>query len=123
MKKLLSFIVFIFVFSFTQAQPCKLVKTGMAPSDVLKLVGKPTKVDSLGSDIHADGSKNALVVWQYGDVMKDGNQRVEFSGNKVTGIIADGQKYDALLKAFKNGDVPKEELSERIGKLNKEACK
>ena len=47
-----------------KAQPCKLVKQGMTKSEVLKLVGKPTEIDTIGSDRKADGSKALMVVWQ-----------------------------------------------------------
>ena len=56
--------------------------------------------------------------------MKDGNQRVGFTGGKVdSDVIADGKKYDELMSAFQQGNVLKEEIEARIKKLNKEACK
>jgi len=56
-------------------------------------------------------------------VRKKGNQRVQFEGDKVVNVIADGMKYDELLLAVQRGEVPKGELDKRIEKLNREACK
>ena len=123
MRTLMTFIVCALVISFAHAQPCKKVKVGMTTTEVLKLVGNPTEVDTLGYDTNTDGSKIQLMVWQYGEVTKDGNQRVEFSGGKVKNVIADGKKYDELIKAFQHGDIPKNEITERINKINLEACK
>ena len=124
MKNLISFILFSFIVSLVHAQPCKLVKQGMTKSEVLKLVGKPTEIDTIGSDKQADGSKALMIVWQYGDVTKAGNQRVGFTGDKVdSDVIADGKKYDELMASWRQGNIPKGELKARIEKLNKEACK
>lgn len=123
MKKLFPLVVFVLISSLIIAQPCKVVNEGMLKSEVLKLVGMPTEMDTLGSDTKVDGSKVLIVVWQYGEVGKKGNQRVEFMGDKVSNVIADGKKYDELMKAFQNGNMPKGELTERIAKLNKEGCK
>jgi outer membrane protein assembly factor BamE (lipoprotein component of BamABCDE complex) len=124
MKILIAFIAFVSISSFMYAQPCKQVKTGMTADEVLKLVGKPTEVNSLGSYNNPDGTKSSMFVWQYGEPTKEGNQRVEFlKDEKVTTVIADGKKYDELMIAFKNGEIPKEEISDRIEKLNKESCK
>ena len=124
MKTIVTIIVFVLSISLANAQPCKTVKAGMSKAEVLKVAGAPTEVDSLGAEINSYGSRDLMVVWQYGDVMKDGNQRVEFRGDKVDSeVIADGKKYDALIIAFQHGDFPKNELFERIKKLNEEACK
>ena len=91
MKLLLTFSLFAFIASFVDAQPCKTVKPGMSQLEVLKLAGKPTEVDSLGSNVSPNGKKVSLFVWQYGDVRKVGNQRVQFQGDKVVDVIAEGK--------------------------------
>jgi len=123
MKKLLPLVAFVLISSFIIAQPCKVVKVGMLKSEVRKLAGKPTEMDTLGSEYKEDGSKLLIVAWQYGEVGKDRNQRVEFMGDKVSNVIANGKKYDELMKAFHKGDIPKGELTERIEKLNSEECR
>jgi hypothetical protein len=124
MKTIVIILVFVLSIPLANAQPCKTVKPGMSKAEVLKVAGVPTEVDSLGSDKSADGRYGILMVWQYGDVTLDGNQRVTFIGDRVEGdVIADGKKYDALIMAFQHGDFPKNELFERIKKLNEEACK
>lgn len=123
MKNITSIIILTFIISFAHAQPCKQVKVGMTSTEVLKLVGKPTEIDSLGSNINQDGSRSAMVVWQYGEPSKDGNQRIEFSVGKVDNVIADGKKYDELMIAVRQKKIPREELTVRIEKLNREGCK
>ena len=122
MRTLMTFFVCVLVCSFIQAQPCKKVKVGMTTIEVLKLVGNPTEVDTLGYNTNADESQYQLMIWQYGEVGKDENQRVEFSGGKVENIIADGKKYDELIKAFQHGDIPKDEIGERISRMTNDAC-
>ena len=89
----------------------------MLKSEVLILVGKPSEIDTIGSEVNTSNSKEIIVVWQYG------NQRVSFRGNKVDGVIADGKKYDKLLISYNRGEFPKKELPERLKKLNDESCK
>jgi len=123
MKSLFASVIFTVFISSISAQPCKQVRIGMTSSDVLKAVGKPTEIDTLGSEISRGRNKGLIMVWQYGDPAKEGNQRVEFSGNSVTNIIADGKKFDELMVALKQGKIPKGELEKRIEKINREGCK
>ena len=123
MEKLTSFIFFVFIISFLHAQPCKKVKPGMSKVEVLKAVGTPIEIDTLGYDNFAD-RKGLMVVWQYGAVNKDGNQRVSFTDNKVSGeVIADGLKYDELMKQFTRKEITYKEYQNRLKKMNKENCK
>ncbi len=117
MKHLL-FVLFL-LHTIVNAQPCKFVKEGMIRSDVLKMVGTPTKIDSLGEDINSDSTSNYIIVWQYGAIEKEGNQRVVFYGDKVSQVIPDGKKYDALQLAIKNGSIPKQEIPLRIEEVMK----
>ncbi len=123
MKKIQTLAFFIFYASLIIAQPCKKINPGMTKSEVLKLIGKANEINTLGYNVTADGEKELLEVWQYKNTDNDNHQRVEFTGEKVTSVIADGEKYDELMKAFQKGDFPKEELIARIDRLNKEACK
>jgi len=122
MKSLFASVIFTVFISFISAQPCKQVRVGMTSAEVLKAVGKPTEIDTLGSESPVR-NKGLIMVWQYGDPDKEGNQRVEFSGNSVTNIIADGKKFDELIFALKQGKIPKGELEKRIEKINREGCK
>ena len=117
------FIISVLTLSFAEAQPCKSVKAGMTKSEVLKLAGAPTEVDTVFAEEKENKNLLLRVVWQYGNVMKYGNQRVQFNGAKVDDVIADGKKYDELLLSFQHGDFPESELHNRIIKLNSEACK
>src|SRR5437763_1714491 len=117
MKKFLLLIVTLLIYSFVNAQPCKKVKIGMSSSEVLKVAGKPTEVDSIGAN-----SEEELIVWQYGEVRKPGNQRIQFVNGKVDQVIADGKKFDDLMVAIQNGSIPKSEMPDRLEKLNQEGC-
>jgi hypothetical protein len=119
MKRILLVLVFIVLHVVVNAQPCKFVKEGMVKSEVLKLVGTPTEIDSLGEDINSDSTSNYIIVWHYGAVEKDGNQRVVFYGDKVSQVIPDGKKYDALQLAIKNGSIPKQEIPVRMEEVLK----
>lgn len=114
MRRILLVLVFIVLHVVVNAQPCKFVKEGMIRSDVLKLVGNPTKIDTLGFDLNSDSITNYIVIWHYGAVEKEGNQRVSFYGDKVSQVIPDGKKYDALQLAIKNGSIPKQEIPVRM---------
>src|ERR1043166_7765446 len=117
MKTFISFFLLACVVSFVHAQPCKTIKQGMSQMEVLKLAGKPTEVDSLGTTLK-DEKAVSMYVWQYGNAGKEGNQRVEFQDDKVVEVIADGKKYDELLLAVHRGEVPSKELNARIQKIN-----
>lgn len=114
MKRILLVLLFIVLHVVVNAQPCKFVKEGMVRSEVLKLVGAPTKIDTIGTDLNSDSTTNHIVIWQYGAVEKEGNQRVVFYGDKVSQVIPDGKKYDELQLAIKNGRIPKQEIPLRI---------
>jgi len=114
MKRILLVLLFIVLQVVVNAQPCKFVKEGMVKGDVLKLVGTPTEIDSLGEDINSDSTSNYIIVWHYGAVEKEGNQRVVFYGDKVSQVIPDGKKYDELQLAIKNGRIPKQDIPLRI---------
>ena len=114
MKHLLLVLAFTLLHTLVQAQPCKFVKEGMVRSEVLKLVGTPTEIDTIGTDLNSDSTTNHIVIWQYGAKAKDGNQRVLFYGEKVSQIIPDGKKYDALMLEIKSGTLPKQEIALRI---------
>ena len=114
MKRILLVLFFIVIHVAVKAQPCKFVKEGMVKSEVLKLVGAPTKIDSLGQDINSDSTVSYITIWNYGAIEKDGNQRVVFYGDKVSQVIPDGKKYDELQLAIKNGRIPKQEIPLRI---------
>ena len=96
----------------------------MTQAEVLILVGQPTEIDTVISPSGNDSGAILCTVWQYGDVMKPGNQRVEFYGDKVGAeVISDGKKYDDLLLDCQLGKFPMTELRDRIRKLNAENCK
>jgi hypothetical protein len=96
----------------------------MTKSEVVKLVGQPTEIDTLGADKYASPGEGTIVVWLYGDVTKYGNQRVLFEGDKVSSeVIADGKKYDELIAALQKGEVNASELEARIEEINRNACK
>src|SRR5437868_1244745 len=99
MKLFLILPVFVTIICNLNGQPCKSVKPGMTKAEVLLSVGPPTEIDTIP---HFDGDNGELrVVWQYGDVMKDGNQRVQFVENIVeTEVIADGKRFEELMAAF-----------------------
>lgn len=62
-------------------------------------------------------------VWQYGDVMNYGHQRVEFEGDIVLKeVIADGKKFDELMLAYRRGEIPDSEIDKKIRRLNLDAC-
>ncbi|MEO8088036.1 MAG: hypothetical protein ABI763_14530 [Bacteroidota bacterium] len=125
MKTLTSLFLLAFIVAGAFAQPCKQVKQGMTKAEVLILVGTPTEIDTL-STLYRTGEQQALytVVWQYGDVSKDGNQRVQFTGDKVDGdVIADGKKYDELMLALRRRGASGAEIEEMGKKLNREECK
>ena len=123
MKILLFAIYFIFTLQFIMGQPCKSVKLGMSKAEVLNLVGPPTEIDTI-PEFNGKFSSKVEVVWQYGDVTKYGNQRVQFSDEYVsTEVIADGKRYDELLRAWERDEFSEEELIMRIKKLNVEYCK
>jgi|GEM_PF-3870272 hypothetical protein len=114
MKRILFVLAFIVLHTTVHSQPCKFVKEGMIRSDVIKLVGAPIEIDTLGADFNSDSISNHIVIWQYGAISKDGNQRVVFYGDKVSQVIPDGKKYDELQIAIKNGTIPKKEIPLRI---------
>ena len=120
MKKILLFIFFILTTSLIFGQPCKLVKRGMTKLEVLKLVGNPTEIDTI-PDME---SKELRVVWQYGDVMQEGNQRVQFTGNVVdSDVIADGKKFEELMILCQHEQCSDEEVIKMIKQLNDASCK
>jgi hypothetical protein len=106
--------------SLSYSQPCKTVIIGMTSAKVLKAVGKPTEIDTLGFD--KVNPNQTIVVWQYGNPLSDSNQRVQFIGDNVESVIANGKKFDDLMLDFKNGKVKTDELQGEIDKINKE-CK
>ena len=113
-----------FVTFLMNGQPCKVVRLGMTKSEVLKLAGPPTEIDTVISPSGLDIGQILLTVWQYGDVMQYGHQRVEFKGEYVNAeVIADGKKYDELLISWQHGEFSESELNDRIKRLNKESCK
>ena len=94
----------------------------MSLSEVLKLVGKPVEIDTLGYDTQQPDRDGIIVVWQYGEIKKEGNQRIVFEGEKVSYVIADGNKYDSLIEAMSRGEIPSSELQSRIDEINRIAC-
>jgi hypothetical protein len=97
----------------------------MTKIEVLKLVGTPTEIDSLGViEKNAEVSFGKLEIWQYGDVTKPGNQRVQFIGDKVDGeVIADGLKFEELMNQFKQKKITYADYQSRLIIINKENCK
>ncbi len=125
MKTLIPLVTFAFISSLAIAQPCQVVKEGMSKEEVLKLVGAPNEIDTL-SRVFLSNEQQIIytVVWQYGDVTKDGNQRVQFIGDKVDGdVIPDGKKYDELMLALRSRGASGAEIYEQGKKLNRELCK
>ncbi len=125
MKTLAILFLFAITVVVVTAQPCKQVSQGMTKAEVLKLVGAPTEIDTLSKEF-LTGKQQILytVVWQYGDVTKDGNQRVQFKGDKVNAdVIADGKKYDELMLTLRRRGATGREMTERGQKLNTEMCK
>ncbi|TAH39881.1 MAG: hypothetical protein EYC69_12295 [Bacteroidetes bacterium] len=96
-------------------QPCKLVKPGMDKAQVISLVGNPAEIDTVISPDGFDKGEIVSIVWQYGDVTNYGHQRIEFDGDIVSKeVIADGKKFDDLMRSFELGEFPASELDERI---------
>ncbi|CAN5664802.1 hypothetical protein BH11BAC1_BH11BAC1_00130 [soil metagenome] len=125
MKTPTSIFLLSFVVAAASAQPCKQVRMGMTKAEVLALVGAPTEIDTI-STFYRTGEQQVLytVVWQYGDVSKDGNQRVQFMGDVVDGdVISDGKKYDELMVALRRRGASGSEMEEQGKKLNSEGCK
>ena len=91
----------------------------MTREEVIKEAGLPTEINNLGV---AQG--DSLIVWHYGDANLGKEQRVQFLADKVIGdVISNGKLYDALMASFQAGEFPKEELIERVQKMNREQCK
>ena len=123
MKKITSILLFSSITTIAFTQPCKLVKPGMSKQDVIRLVGKPTEIDTVISPNGIDSGLVIYTVWQYGDVMNYGHQRVEFEGDIVLKeVIADGKKFDELMLAYRRGEIPDSEIDEKIRRLNLDAC-
>jgi hypothetical protein len=124
MSRLSFLIIFLSAFQSANGQPCKIVKPGMTKSEVLKLAGPPTEIDTVFIDKGQDTGRKIIEVWQYGDPAMYGNQRVKFTGNVVdSNVIADGKKYDELMLAFQHGEFTESELFKRINDMNEKLCK
>jgi len=119
MKVILFLLVFIYS-PYLFSQPCKFVKPGMTSEEVVKLVGEPTEINNIGSDKDT-GAK--IVIWQYGAPGETGNQRVEFSNDKVIEVIPDGNLYDQLTLAVSRGAITLDEFQKQLEALKAEGCK
>ena len=124
MKELL-FTAFVLIFCFTlkaqTASPCKVIKKGMKQSDVLKLCGNPDERDTLGHDKNMPDAP--LIEWHYGKPKAENNQRVQFSGDVVTSVVASGKKYEELIARLLSGDLKSADLEKEIDQMNAENCK
>ena len=127
MKKIISvcFIVLLshLLLATEYEKPCKSVKIDMTQSEVIKLCGEPSEIDTLGKEKARKDEAGYFIVWQYGTPGEDNNQQVEFNDDAVTNVISNAKKYSELCVELKDKKVTIEEFTAKVSEMNSEFCK